>query len=258
MNLVPTPIGASTPPKAPTPILDTRVSNQQIDVTLAGNLNIGTIFTGSVSASDVGYWLDAMAYSDQFEQVVTPTGTILGFRFGYGLRILFRVRTLSGKANLNYELIGASIDAGLAQASYEIDGFGFGAQTNQALAMILDGIASSGTTLDGNTFYSLNAAILKNLAAFIAAQQANLQPVKVATLVTNTTIDKTFNTSRSILYAMRQIGTGKTLEQALTSAGDLDSTGIRLAYEAILSDASPQTQPTGANENAAAKWLADN
>jgi hypothetical protein len=116
VNWIPVAIAGATQPAAPLIIEDTRVSNQEIDVTLAGNLNIGTIFTGSVSASDVGYWLDAMAYSDQYENAPGPNGLVLGNRFGYGLRVLFRVRQLSGKANLNYGLIGASVDAGFAQA----------------------------------------------------------------------------------------------------------------------------------------------
>lgn len=258
MNWIPLSLAAATPPAAPMPIQDIRVSNQQIDVTLAGNLNLGSIFTGSVSASDVGYWLDAMAYSDQYEQVPGPAGTVLGNRYGYGLRIMFRVRQLSPKASLNYGLIGASVEAGFAQASYEINAFGFGAQASQALATILGTIAASGSTLDSPTFYALNSSILKNLVTYLTANQLTMQPVRVATLVTSTVDDNTFNTSHSVLFAMRQIASGRTAKDALSSPGDFDTTGIQLAYEAIVGDSSSDTVPSGANENAANQWLADN
>lgn len=258
MNWIPVASAAAAPPAAPLPIQDTRVSNQQIDVTLAGNLNIGSIFTGSVSASDVGYWLDAMAYSDQYEQAAGPNGLVLGNRFGYGLRVMFRVRQLSPKASLNYGLIGASVDAGFAQASYEIDALGFGANANQALATILDGVASAGTSLTGDTFYKLNSSILKNLVAYIKANQATMQPVRVATLVTAALRGDSLDSSHAVLFAVRQIRAGKSLQDALDSAGDLDSTAIRLAYANIMGDASPTTAPSSANSNAADQWLADN
>lgn len=258
MDLLPTAPTDAIPPAEPLAIQDTRVSNQQIDVTVAGNLNISSIFTGSVSASDVGYWLDAMAYSDRYEETPAPDGLILGNRFGYGLRLMFRVRQLSPKASLNYGLIGASVDAGFAQASYEIDAFGFGAKANQALAAILEGVASAGTSLTGDTFYKLNSSILKNLSAYIEANQATMQPVRVATFVKPTLSGDSLDISLAVLYAMRQIRAGNTLQDALNSSGSLDSTGIRLAYANILGDASPTTVPSDANCSAADQWLADN
>jgi hypothetical protein len=253
------PVGNSGSPAAPLPIQDTRVSSQQVDVTLAANLNLGSVFTGSASASDVGYWLDAMAYTDQFEPAAPgPNGLVLGNRFGYGLRVLFRVRQLSGKATVNYSLLGATLDAGFAQATYEIDAFGFGAQANQALASILDGVASSGPSLTGDTFYQLNSSILKNLVAYIQANQAAMQPVRVATLLTDTLSNNSLDTSHAVLFAVRQIRAGKTLQDALGSAGDLDSTAIRMAYQSILSDASPTAVPSNSEQNAADQWLADN
>lgn len=258
MNWIPNPSTAATPSAEPLPIQDTRISNQEIDVTLAGNLNLGNIFSGSVSANDVGYWLDAMAYSDQYEQSATPGGVMLGSRFGYGLRIMFRVRQLSPKASLNYGLIGASLDAGFAQASYEIDAFGFGAQASQAMSTILNGVASSGPSLTGDTFYKLNSSILKNLVTYLRNNQGTLQPVRVATLVTTALPGASLDTSHAVLFAMRQIRSGKSLQAALNSARDLDSTSIRLAYANILGYAALNTEPSAANRNSADRWLADN
>lgn len=258
MNWIPLASAASTPAPAPLVIQDTRVSSQQIDVTLAGNLNIGSIFNGSVTAGEVGYWLDAMAYADQYEQTQQADGTILGSRFGYGLRIMFRVRQISPKASLNYGLIGASVDAGFVQASYEIDAFGFGPQTATALASILDGVAAQGPSLTGDVFYQLNESILKNLVTYITTNQATMQPVRVATLVSSNQSGDSLGTSHAVLYAMRQLNSGKSLQDALNSAGDYDANAIRLAYASIMGNTAPNVPPTGLNTNAASQWLADN
>lgn len=55
------------------PLIDVRVSNQEISVNVAGNIGLGAIFSGSASSNEVGYWLEAMAYTDQFEQL-PPAG----------------------------------------------------------------------------------------------------------------------------------------------------------------------------------------
>jgi hypothetical protein len=147
------------------PILDTRVSNQQIDVTFAANINLGIIFTGSVAYNETGYWLDAMAYTDKFEEDPAEDGVIVAERFGVGLRVLMRVQTINGQASLNYGLIGAALDIRNATASYEIDSFGLGAG---ALNTILGGIAQGGD-LTSDTFYKINSVVLKSLVDYILA-----------------------------------------------------------------------------------------
>ena len=253
------PVAANAPSVviAPAAVEDTRVSNQEISVTLAGNLNLGAIFTGSVSGNEVGYWLDAMAYSDRYEETPLPNGLVLASRFGFGLRVMFRVRKLNPKANLNYGLIGAAIDAGFAQASYEIDAIGFGAQAAQALSMILDGIAGSGPSLTSDTFYKLNSSILKNLVTYIKANLATLQPMRVAALVRSLLDADSLDTSHALLFAMRQISNGKTLQDVLAAAGDMDSSAIRLAYANVMGDVSDTTRPSRPDRHKADEWLAD-
>jgi hypothetical protein len=255
MTAAAAPGAAALAPVAAPAVEDTRISNQEISVTLAGNLNIGAIFTGSVSANEVGYWLDAMAYTDKYEEAPSANGMQLASRFGYGLRVMFRVRKLNPKANLNYGLIGASLDAGFAQASYEIDAFGLG---SGALAVILEGIAQSGTSLTSDTFYKLNTSILKNLVAYIKAHLATLTPMRVAALVTSTEDADSLDTSSAVLYAVRQISKGRSLQDALNGAGDLDPTSIRLAYSSIVGDLSDETAPPSSSDRDKANdWLAD-
>jgi hypothetical protein len=248
-----------TPPVVidPKAIEDTRVSSQEISVTLAGNLNIGAIFTGAVSANEVGYWLDAMAYSDRYEETPAASGLVLASRFGFGLRVMFRVRKLNPKATLNYGLIGAAIDAGFAQASYEIDAIGFGPKVGQALSMILEGIAESGPSLTSDVFYKLNSSILKNLAACINDNLATMQPARVATLVHSALVTDSLDTSHAVLFAMRQIRKGRTLQDALEAA-DMDPATIRLTYEHVMGYITDTTKPSSADRDKADVWLGDN
>ncbi len=240
------------------PIEDTRVSNQQIDVTLAGNLNLGAIFGGTATAGEVGYWVDAMAYSDEYENAPGPNGVILGNRFGYGLRVMFRVKQLNAKAKLNYNLIGANVDAGFAQAGYQIEALGFGPKASEALSAILNGMASSGTTMTGAAFYKLNSSILTNLVAYMQANQDSMQPVRVAALVSSSKPADSLEVSHAVLYAMRALSQGDSLDSALKSACDLDPTSIRLAYGSIMGDLPSSAPPSSTNRDAADRWLADN
>jgi hypothetical protein len=248
---------ASTNALAPATVEDTRVSNQEISVTLAGSLNIGAIFTGAVSANEVGYWLDAMAYSDRYEETPASKGLVLANRFGFGLRVMFRVRKLSPKANLNYGLLGAAIDAGFADASYEIDAIGFGTHAGEALSMILEGLATSGPALSSDTFYKLNTSILKNLVTYIKTNLTTMQPMRVATLLRSALDEDSLEISHAILFAMRQISSGNRLVDALAAAGDMNPVAIRLAYANVMGDVADTTKPTKSDRRTADEWLAD-
>jgi hypothetical protein len=241
---------------APVEVEDTRVSNQEISVTLAGNLNLGSIFTGAVSGNEVGYWLDAMAYSDRYEEAQAPDGLVLANRFGFGLRVMFRVQKLDSKMNLNYGLLGAAIDAKFAQASYEIKAIGFGVHAGQALSEILDGIIASGS-LTSDTFYNLNSSILKNLVTYIKTNLHTLQPTRVSALVRSLLDTDSLDTSQAAMFAMRQISRGKTLKDALAAAGDMNATAIRLAYANVMGDAQDTIKPSSAHQHKAEEWLAD-
>lgn len=236
------------------PLIDVRVSNQEIDVSLAGNLGLGTIFNASASANEVGYWLEAMAYTDQFEQLPPADGEIVANRFGAGLRVMFRVQVLDATANLNIAFLGASLDANYATASYEVDGFGLGPG---ALVTILAGLNSSGT-LTGDALYKLNTTILSTLTDYIKQHVDDLQPQRVAALVSTPKAGDSLDTSHAVLYAKRQISSGHTLQTALDDAGDLDRATINLVYSDALKTSDPSVVPNNIQRQAANDWLADN
>jgi len=235
-------------------VLDTRVSDQQISVSLAASLGLSSIFSVSGGLNSIGFWLDAMAYTDQFEPEPAAGNLVLATRFGFGLRILFRLDVLNVKANINYSSIGAAVDAEVANATYEIDAIGLGPD---ALPTILGSLAQSGALLNGDTFRSLNTDVIKNLTTYIKAHIAELKPQRVAALLQSTGTGDSLDLSLAVLFAIRKIQDGTSLHDALQAAGDLDSASIRLAYEKFLGDVPDTTQPSRSQEDAAGEWLAD-
>jgi hypothetical protein len=235
------------------PVEDTRVSNQQISVALAVNLGLSPIFSGTVSSNEVGYWLDAMAYTDQYEAEPTQGNLVLATRFGFGIRVMFRVQVLNANAKLNYGAIGAAIDAQFASATYEIDAFGLGAG---ALPIILGSLKQFGN-LTSDAFYSLNSAIIKNLIDYIKAHIGEFQPQRVAALLQSIGASDSLDVSQAILFAMREIRSGTSLRDALAKADDLDSASIRLVYSTMLGDVPDTTVPNKQQRDSADEWLAD-
>jgi hypothetical protein len=223
-------------------------------VSLAGNIGLGTIFNASASANEVGYWLEAMVYTDQFEQLPPADGQVVANRFGAGLRVMFRVQVLDASANLNLAFLGASLDAQYATASYEVDGIGLGAA---ALPAILGGLNASGT-LTGDALYQLNTTILKSLTDYIKQHAADLQPQRVAALISTPQPGDSLDVSQAVLYAKRQISSGHNLQTALEGAGDLDRATISLVYSDALKTSDPSAAPNSTQKQSANDWLADN
>jgi hypothetical protein len=236
------------------PLIDVRVSNQQVSVTLAGNIGLGTIFDASATSNEVGYWLEALAYTDQFEQLPPSDGEVVANRFGVGLRIMFRVQVQDSNANLNFAFLGASLDTHYATANYEVQGFGLGVA---ALPTILDGLNTTGT-LTGDSLYELNTTVLTKLTEYIKQNADTLQPQRVAALISTPQPGNSLDVSQAVLYAKRQVSQGSNLQTALEGSGDLDSATIRLVYSDALKTSDPSDVPNAIQGQSADEWLADN
>jgi len=167
---------------------------------------------------------------------------------------MFRVQVLDASANLNLAFLGASLDAQLATANYEIDGFGLGAA---ALPTILDGLNSSGT-LTGDALYKLNTTVLTKLAEYIKQNASTLQPQRVAALISIPKPGASLAVSQAVLYAKRQIAQGHNLQTALEGAGDLDPATIGLVYSDALTSSDQSVVPNAIQRQSASDWLADN
>src|SRR5262249_31339246 len=139
------------------------VSTQQISISVAAKLGIGSIFTSSGQGNEAGFWLDAMAFADS-AVAPTPQNIVSQTRWGYGLRILFHARQLNTSFNLNFAVLGAGVEYGFVDASYEVQTIGLGPM---ALATILDGLSQFGT-LRGDTFHDLNTTVIQNVSKLIS------------------------------------------------------------------------------------------
>jgi hypothetical protein len=151
------------------------VSTQQISVSVAGKLGIGSIFTSSVQANETGFWMDAMQFADS-AVVQDPNNIVSQTRWGYGLRILCRAQKLDASFNLSFAIVGAAVDLGLATVSYEVQTIGLGPA---ALGAILGGLSQFGA-LTGDTFHDLNTKVIQNLNDVIAHPPTALTPRPVA------------------------------------------------------------------------------
>jgi hypothetical protein len=229
------------------------LGGQQISVSLAASLGVGTIFAGSIKASESGFWLDAIAYADS---ATTPTvdNIVNKTRWGYGLRILFRAQQLDARFNLTFATIGAGVQLGLASASYEVQTIGLGPQ---ALVAILGGLSQFGT-LNGDTFHELNTTVIKNLSALIATpgNAFDARPLEVQVQFA-LELDPVLK-ARWEVFAMRRIRAGSNLNDALARAGTIGamtSATIRTVYQEVAGNIPDAQQPPKSAQDQATTWL---
>ena len=206
------------------PFSNFQVVSDALSVSMAASLNIGSIFSGSASANEKGFFFDAMTFTDRYmDQPVA--GGIVGTRWGIGLRVLLRVRNLAANASLNFGMVGAAVELNMAQARYEILGLGIGID---GLILVLEELPALGD-FKYETYLMLNGSVVKKLAAYIKDNKSALQPQPVAVAVARP-LDPSLR-ARAIYYAVRSIASGQPLGRALDKAPIvLDHETIRRIY----------------------------
>lgn len=224
---------------------------QQLSVSVAAKLGVGSIFASSVQANELGFWLDAMAFADSSSQP-TPGNIISQTRWGYGLRILCRVQQIDTSVNLNFAMLGAAVDLKLATASYEVQTIGLGPA---ALGVVLSGLSQFGA-LNSLTFHDLNTTVIKKLADLLANPPTPLalRPISVqlAIPVEAGVVSK----AHSEVFAMRRIRDNMPLKIALTrAAGHYDNTVIGAVYQKLTPGTPDTSQPGNAAKAYAKQWM---
>jgi len=236
---------------AGTTIGNVRVSRQDLSISVAGKLGVGSIFATSVQGNEFGFWLDAMASADS-APVSKPENIVSQARWGYGLRILFRARQLDTSVKLNFAILGAAVELGLATASYEVQTIGLGPT---ALGAILDGISQFGT-LRGDTYHDLNTSVINNISKLIKDHADELAPRPIAVQLRIPVEQDPIPKAHTELFAVRRIRGGMSIRDALIrAAGNYDENVIRAVYRKFapgLQDT--QTPPESAKEKAK-QWL---
>ena len=228
---------------------------EELSVSVAAQLGVGSIFTASVQANEAGFWMDAMQFADsdfrQFPNNVI-TDIVSQTRWGYGLRILCRADQIDPSLNLSFGVLGAAADLGLANVSYEVQTIGLGPS---ALAAVLDGVSQFGA-LNSDTLRSLTTTVIENVKEIIANPSAPLTPRPIAVqLNIPVGLDPVLK-ARSEVFAMRRLRDGMSLTNALTRAGDdHDASAIRGLYQVIDPGIADNDPPTAEAQKFAKQWL---
>jgi len=222
-----------------------------ISVSLATSLGVGTIFTGTAKSSEFGYWMDAVASADSATKT-TDENIVNKTRWGYGLRIMFRIRQLDASASSGFGAIGANVQLGLVSASYEVQTLGLGPL---ALTAILDGISPFGT-LNRDTFQDLNTKVIDNVKTVIADPHASLTVRPLAVQVKFPVEQNPIDKARIEVFTMRRIREGTDLKDALARAGLSRSPDvIRAVYLKVAGDIPEDQKPPQSARDFAKMWL---
>ena len=173
-------------------------------------------------------------------------------RWGVGLRIVIRVYDIKAGTSLNYMVVGAAVQMGLAQAQYEITGMGIGMA---GLKIVLDNMSLTGQ-LTAESYFKLTTVVGKQLKEYIDTHVTELTPQPIAAgIVYNLEEDKVAM-AQSIFYAMRSIAGGRSLRDSLERAlPTYDRDAIRYAYGVVAGNIPDMDEPSRDAERKAEKWL---
>lgn len=227
------------------------VSTQQLSVSVAAKLGIGSIFGSSVKANEVGFWMDAMCFADS-PPSNTATNIVSQTRWGYGVRILCRAEELDSSFNLTFAVLGAAVDLGLATVNYEVQTIGLGPT---ALASVLDGMAQFGE-LNNQTFHDLNTTVIQNLSKLWANPATTLTPRPLAVTLNIPVELDPIAKARSEVFAIRRIRDNTSCQDAIArAAGKYDMAAIRAVYQELAPGVADNARPGFAAQSFAQKWI---
>lgn len=228
--------------------------DSEIALSVAGKLAVGSIFGGTAGYDEHAFYLDGAAYTEKYAEPAGGQG-VLGTRWGVGLRVLLRVKKIKADVNLNFGMVGAAVQLGYASAQYEIQGIGIGID---GLQIVLGALGGRGD-FTSETYYKINDAVLSKLADYIKANAAKLKPQPFAVqLIQPIDIDPMV-VARPIVFAMRRIREGSSLNDALGRAsGKYEETEIKAVYGKISPGSGPDDKPSKDSRNQADNWLSDN
>ncbi len=244
-------LAAPVPLDAGTVMGSSSVAKQQISVSVAQQLGLGSIFGFSTKVNETVFWMDAMQFADS-PCKPSPDNIVSQTRWGYGLRILCRAQSLDASFNLNFDVLGAAVDLGLASVNYEVQTYGLGPA---ALPAILGGLSLFGA-LDGRTFHDLNTTVVQNLNKLIEKPPAPLTPRPVAVQLRIPVVMDPVIKARSEVFAMRRLREDMPLTDALAkAAGKFDTAAIRTVYSRVAPGVLENAKPGKEAKAFAKAWM---
>src|SRR4051812_905275 len=220
---------------------------------LAAALKVSPIFEGSVGVNDSAFFFDCMIYHDEYNAAPKPTDLVLATRWGVGLRIALKVTNLQAKTSINFSVVSASVEAGLASATYHVQGPGLGVD---GMKIVTDKVGTLGD-FKFETYYKMNREVIPAVGEYLQKNVDKLTPEPIAVWLSSSIEDQPINQARAVYFATRWVAERKPLADSLKmpQSSVLDRDMIRLVY-ARLAGTIPETQaPSKEAEQKAESWL---
>lgn len=223
----------------------------EVDLSVAAKLGVGNVFSSTISYGDRAFYMDATAFTDVYTD--SPGTPICGTRWGVGLRVLLHVSEIKAGLTLNFGMVGAAVQLGLAKALYEIDGMGI----KDGLSVVLGELHGFGD-FTAETFFRINDSVIPKLADYMKNSASKLTPVPYQVqLIQPVEIDPVLS-AQSIIFGMRRLREGCSLDEALVkAAGKHDQNEIRAVYGKMAPGLPADQRPQASIRSAAYEWLDD-
>jgi hypothetical protein len=227
-----------------------KVQQASMSISLAVTLGYGAFFKGSGSAKQQGFYLDAMAFSDQYEERGSPA-PIVAVRWGCGIRALIRAFDINTEVSMSLGMVGAAIKMGYAKGEYSVEGYGVGG--TDGLKIVLGELASVGE-FDFESYLKITGPVAHKLADHLKTNEATLKPEPVGVALARA-VDP-LSTARAVYHAVWYLADRRPLGDALRAAEPgLDRQTIRIAYDEMAGIGDDTTQPSKDAQGAAEEWL---
>lgn len=223
-----------------------------ISVSLAAKLAIGSIFSGSLNYGDRAFYLDATMFADKYAEI--PGNTVVGTRWGVGVRVLLHVTDIKGSIGVGLGPISAAVELGQAKALYEIDGMGI----EGGMDIVLSELQNFGN-FDMQTYFKIASAVIPKLGQYMRENPSKLKPVPFQVQLIQPLAIDPIVAARSVLFAMHCLSDGRSLNDALAKAATkFETEEIRTVYMKLAPNTPANERPPQSARDAANEWLETN
>lgn len=209
------------------PFTSFKISQSQVSLKAAANLDVSTVFKGNFEFSDIGLVFDAIAYTDKYLSEDSDDMPVIMTRWGAGLRVAIKVTDIKSNIDASFASIAASSQLNNAKASYEIIGMGLGIG---ALTEVLDDLPPLGD-FGLDAYAKLTTGVYGALKKYLERNQAELTPVPVAVGLHGAISTDPLEDARDIYLAMYQRNRGKDIDYVIDRYPEIDKELIRLVFD---------------------------
>ncbi|MTB53925.1 hypothetical protein [Lewinella sp. W8] len=230
------------------------VVQESISTSVAATIKLSPIFGGDIKYNDKAYYLDAIAYVDKYDKVISEDRVVYATRWGVGIRIVLKLTNLDVNFQLSLNSIGAAVELGKVNARYEIQGLGLGID---GLNIVLSKL-SPVDDFTYDTYLAIKKKVIPELSKYIAKNKETLIPQPIAVEINEPLSVSNLYKGKTVAFTVKQIARGKSLEECLRSNSDLYDEDIILdVYEEMVGKVKKTDTPSDDAVSRARNWLRD-